>query len=145
MTSTGSLAGLTILGGTHLGAYTATKFAVTGLTKFWAAELVDDGIRVNCVCPGRMDTNIVESFGLTGERLDAAKKHDARTRCVLASTSSDNPTTSPRCTCSCARTPRASSRARPCWQTAASTSSDTTAGAAEAARPVRRPREEVPE
>jgi NAD(P)-dependent dehydrogenase (short-subunit alcohol dehydrogenase family) len=36
--------------------YSATKGAVLSLTLAMAADLLDDGIRVNCVCPGTVDT-----------------------------------------------------------------------------------------
>ncbi|OLT09046.1 hypothetical protein BJF78_06740 [Pseudonocardia sp. CNS-139] len=73
MTSTASVAGLSILGGTTLGGYTASKHGAVGLTKFVAAELAPDNIRVNCVCPGRMLTNIDESYHWTDEELAAAR------------------------------------------------------------------------
>jgi NAD(P)-dependent dehydrogenase (short-subunit alcohol dehydrogenase family) len=73
MTSTASVAGLSILGGSTLGAYTASKHGAVALTKFFAAELAADNIRVNCVCPGRMRTNIDESFHWTQEELAAAR------------------------------------------------------------------------
>ncbi|HEY1969220.1 MAG TPA: SDR family NAD(P)-dependent oxidoreductase [Pseudonocardia sp.] len=73
MTSTASVAGLTILGGTTLGGYTASKHGAVGLTKFFAAELAADNIRVNCVCPGRMLTNIDESYHWSSEELAAAR------------------------------------------------------------------------
>jgi meso-butanediol dehydrogenase / (S,S)-butanediol dehydrogenase / diacetyl reductase len=41
-------------------AYGASKGAVLALTKAMAADHVGDGIRVNCVCPGTVDTPWVE-------------------------------------------------------------------------------------
>jgi len=37
-------------------AYTASKGAVLSLTRAMAKDYVEDGIRVNCVCPGTTDT-----------------------------------------------------------------------------------------
>jgi 3-oxoacyl-[acyl-carrier protein] reductase/meso-butanediol dehydrogenase/(S,S)-butanediol dehydrogenase/diacetyl reductase len=42
------------------GAYCASKFAVIGLTQQMAQELARDGIRVNCVCPGSVDTDMMD-------------------------------------------------------------------------------------
>ena len=42
-----------------LGAYSATKFAVVGLTQAAALELADHGITVNAVCPGTAETDMV--------------------------------------------------------------------------------------
>jgi NAD(P)-dependent dehydrogenase (short-subunit alcohol dehydrogenase family) len=63
MTSTASAAGVNISGGMKLGAYTASKWGVVGLTRYFASEVEQDKIRVNCVCPGGMRTNVDESFG----------------------------------------------------------------------------------
>ncbi|MGE3311890.1 MAG: SDR family NAD(P)-dependent oxidoreductase [Limisphaerales bacterium] len=40
-------------------AYTTTKFAVVGFTKAVALDHARDGIRCNCICPGRVETPFV--------------------------------------------------------------------------------------
>ena len=40
-------------------AYCTTKFAVAGLTRSMALDHAKDGIRVNCICPGRVETPFV--------------------------------------------------------------------------------------
>ena len=40
-------------------AYCTTKFAVVGLTKSLALDHALDGVRVNCICPGRVETPFV--------------------------------------------------------------------------------------
>ena len=40
-------------------AYCTTKFAVVGLTKSLALDHALDGLRVNCICPGRVETPFV--------------------------------------------------------------------------------------
>jgi NAD(P)-dependent dehydrogenase (short-subunit alcohol dehydrogenase family) len=42
-------------------AYCTTKFAVVGLTKSLAIDLATKGVRVNCVCPGRVETPFVKA------------------------------------------------------------------------------------
>jgi NAD(P)-dependent dehydrogenase (short-subunit alcohol dehydrogenase family) len=40
-------------------AYTTTKFAVVGLTKALALDHSSTGVRFNCICPGRVETQFV--------------------------------------------------------------------------------------
>ena len=52
--NTASIAG--VRGIPERAAYTASKHAIVGLTRAMALDHVKDGIRVNCVCPGTVDT-----------------------------------------------------------------------------------------
>ncbi len=51
-----SVAGL--MGSPHLTAYAASKWAVRGMTKVLAKELARDGVRVNSLHPGQIDTDM---------------------------------------------------------------------------------------
>lgn len=54
-----STAGL--VGAPSLSVYSASKGAIIGLTKSLALELVRDEIRVNCIAPGLVETELVQS------------------------------------------------------------------------------------
>ena len=60
----GSYAG--ILADPGLAAYCATKGAVHALTRAMACDHGPEGIRVNAICPGYVDTPMLQSF-FTGE------------------------------------------------------------------------------
>ena len=57
---TSSLFGLR--GGVENAAYSASKFGMNGLMQCMAAELAPHGIRANCVCPGQMDTEMLQQL-----------------------------------------------------------------------------------
>ena len=52
---------LGLVGGTDIAAYCATKGGVVQLTKAMAVDHAADGIRVNCVCPGPVETPLLEA------------------------------------------------------------------------------------
>ena len=63
--SAGSIINIASVGGvvglTDRLVYTTTKFAVVGLTKSMALDHATDGVRVNCICPGRVETPFVKA------------------------------------------------------------------------------------
>ena len=65
-----STAGL--VGSQALGAYSASKGAVVLMTRSLALSYAPDGVRVNCVCPGSIETPMLEAT------FDTAKSPEAR-------------------------------------------------------------------
>ena len=55
-------AGLKAYEGFNADAYSASKAALIVLTQCWALEYSRDGIRVNCVCPGVVNTDMTKPF-----------------------------------------------------------------------------------
>jgi len=53
---------LSFTGDGYLAAYTAMKSGVLGLTKAIAIDYALDDIRCNCVCPGDMETPMIEQY-----------------------------------------------------------------------------------
>lgn len=56
--NTASTAGMT---GYYSAAYSTSKWALRGLTRSAALELASAGVRVNCVCPGVVDTDMIRT------------------------------------------------------------------------------------
>lgn len=78
---TSSLFGLR--GGRENAAYSASKFGMVGLMQCLAAELASDGILVNAVCPGQMDTDMIRQ--LFRERAKIRGVSEAEVRNALES------------------------------------------------------------
>jgi NAD(P)-dependent dehydrogenase (short-subunit alcohol dehydrogenase family) len=57
-----SNAGLKAYENFHADAYSASKSALILLTKSWALQYAKDGIRVNCICPGVVETDMTKMF-----------------------------------------------------------------------------------
>ena len=101
----------------HQSAYTASKHGVLGMTRNAAVDYGAEGIRINAICPGAIDTPMLRA---AMER--AGPRARRRWPAVSASwAASASPTRSPRPASGCARTSR---RSRPAtrWPSTAATS-----------------------
>jgi len=58
--NTASIAGL--MGSPHVAVYSASKHAVIGLTRSAAGECAGTGVRINCVCPGLIDSRMLTTI-----------------------------------------------------------------------------------
>jgi NAD(P)-dependent dehydrogenase (short-subunit alcohol dehydrogenase family) len=58
--NTASIAGL--IGSSDIAVYSASKHAVIGLTKTAAQECAGTRVRVNCVCPGQIDSRMFSAI-----------------------------------------------------------------------------------
>jgi NAD(P)-dependent dehydrogenase (short-subunit alcohol dehydrogenase family) len=61
---------LSFVGARNRVAYSASKGAVLAMTKSMALDLAGERIRVNCICPGIVETEMVAAFNLD----EAARK-----------------------------------------------------------------------
>jgi len=71
-----------LVGSNKNGAYAGSKFGGIGLTQSFAMELVEDGIKVNSICPGNFYDGPLWSDPVTGlfkQYLDSGKVPGART------------------------------------------------------------------
>lgn len=57
-----------------LAAYTASKSALTGLTRSLAVELGPHGVTVNCICPGPIDTAMTAGIPASSRQRYAARR-----------------------------------------------------------------------
>jgi NAD(P)-dependent dehydrogenase (short-subunit alcohol dehydrogenase family) len=72
--NTASMAG--IRGRPYTSAYCASKGAVVMFTKTLAIELAPYNIRVNCICPGAVNTPLIHQLGVTQEQAAAQVLED---------------------------------------------------------------------
>jgi NAD(P)-dependent dehydrogenase (short-subunit alcohol dehydrogenase family) len=65
-------------GAPYLAAYTASKHALLGLTRAVAAEVAAQGITVNAVCPGYVDTAMTDASTTNIAAKTGRSEQDAR-------------------------------------------------------------------
>lgn len=74
----GTIINISSIGATHaapnISMYIGAKAAISSFTRGWALDLAKDGVRVNAVAPGAVETNIWNVPGLTPEQSEAHRK-----------------------------------------------------------------------
>ena len=73
---TASISGL--VGSQFSPIYSLAKFGIVGLTKSLALSLGPEGIRVNAVCPGPVDTPMLQEFLARGGDAAVAEQNKAK-------------------------------------------------------------------
>ncbi len=73
--NTASTSGL--FGGPGMAAYVASKHGVLGLTKVAASDVADQGVRVNAICPGPVETRMMRSLEAQRNPADPEAVHAA--------------------------------------------------------------------
>ena len=74
--NTGS--GWGLKGGANAAAYCAAKGGVVNLTRAMAIDLGQHGIRVNCVCPGDIDTQLLQMVDFATPHIAGLSRCTAR-------------------------------------------------------------------
>jgi NAD(P)-dependent dehydrogenase (short-subunit alcohol dehydrogenase family) len=64
-----------LVGQRNAGAYSATKGGIIAMTRGMALDFAKDGIRVNCICPGWVETPLVEDWFSQQADPQAAKEY----------------------------------------------------------------------
>jgi L-fucose dehydrogenase len=64
-----------LVGQSNAAAYAASKGGIVALSKGMAIDLAGDGIRVNCICPGWVQTPLVEDWFAQQSDPSAARKY----------------------------------------------------------------------
>jgi meso-butanediol dehydrogenase / (S,S)-butanediol dehydrogenase / diacetyl reductase len=67
-----------LVGGTRSAAYCAAKGGVIQLTRAMAVDHASDGLRVNCVCPGPVQTPLLQAFFDRSEDPERARRMAAQ-------------------------------------------------------------------
>ena len=59
----------------NMSMYSGAKAAINNFTKCWALELAKDGIRVNAIAPGAIETNIWYEANVPKEKIEKVKEY----------------------------------------------------------------------